>query len=272
VAISADPALRAALGRERIASELAALEIASAPALLVHCSMRRIGWIEGGSATLAAALLDVLGPQATLVVPTQTADNSTTTRAFRAATRGMSPAQVAQMEARIPAFDRACSPSHGMGSLAEHIRRHPGSVRSDHPQVSFAALGPKSDKLMQVHDLDCHLGERSPLGSLYTADAQVLLLGVGYEACTALHLAEYRLPWALASQTYRCYRMESARRVLTEFVAARLDDTDFHLLGRELDMKPFARRGRVGYAQARALRMRDAVDFAVVWLTTHRTR
>jgi aminoglycoside 3-N-acetyltransferase len=271
VAIRADP-LQATLGRERIASELAALDMASVPALLVHCSMRRIGWIEGGSATLAAALLDVLGPDATLIVPTHTAGNSTTTQAFQAATRGMTPAQVAEVEARIPAFDRASSPSHGMGTLAEHIRRHPGSVRSDHPQASFAALGPRADDLMAVHDLDCHLGERSPLGSLYSADAQVLLLGVGFEACTALHLAEYRLPWALASQTYRCYRMESGRRVLTEFVAARPDDTDFHLLGRELDMEPFVRRGHVGYAQARALRMRHAVDFAVEWLTTNRTR
>ncbi len=85
-------------------------------------------------------------------------------------------------------------PSQRMGVLAEYVRCAPGAVRSDHPQTSFAALGPRARQLTDGHDLTCHLGERSPVGGLYAADGQILLLGLGYEACTALHLAEYRLP------------------------------------------------------------------------------
>ncbi|MFF0191065.1 AAC(3) family N-acetyltransferase [Streptomyces sp. NPDC005244] len=44
-----------------------------------------------------------------------------------------------------------------------------------------------------VHDPDCHLGEGSPLGALYAADARVLLFRVGFEVCSAFHLAECRL-------------------------------------------------------------------------------
>jgi aminoglycoside N3'-acetyltransferase len=50
----------------------------------------------------------------------------------------------------------------------------------------------------------CHLGERSPLGWLYAADAAILLLGVGYDACTAFHLAEYRRP-STRPQKYHCF-------------------------------------------------------------------
>ncbi|WP_424818911.1 AAC(3) family N-acetyltransferase [Salinisphaera sp.] len=40
-------------------------------------------------------------------------------------------------------------------------------------------------------------GESSPLRALYDLDARIALIGVGYDCCTALHLAEHRAPgWA----------------------------------------------------------------------------
>jgi hypothetical protein len=43
--------------------------------LLVHSSLRALGWVSGGPLTVVHALLDLLGPDGTLVVPSQTADN-----------------------------------------------------------------------------------------------------------------------------------------------------------------------------------------------------
>jgi aminoglycoside 3-N-acetyltransferase len=126
------------LGRDRarLASDLRALGLRPGHDALVHCSMRRIGRVDDGPATLVAAIHDVLGPDATLVVPTHTATNSTTTRRFRAATSLMDAARIAEFEARMPGFDRASSPSVGMGALAEHVKCRPDSVRSDHQQAS----------------------------------------------------------------------------------------------------------------------------------------
>ena len=45
---------------------------------------------------------------------------------------------------------------------------------------------------MADHRLESHLGEYSPLAKLYRMEASVLLLGVGYQVCSAFHLAEYR--------------------------------------------------------------------------------
>jgi aminoglycoside 3-N-acetyltransferase len=250
----------------RLAEDLAALGLRPGTDLLVHCSMRRVG---GSPATLVAAIRDVVGVDATLVVPTHTAGNSTTTPSYRAAAGRLPPAQVAAMEALLPPFHPAAA-SHGMGALAEYVRQHPGAVRSDHPQTSFAALGPRARHFTAVHDLDCHLGERSPLARLYAAGATILLLGVGYSACTALHLAEYRLPSPPPRRWYRCYVRAGGRPVRADFLAPALDDSDFERLGADLDRERFARAGRVGNAASRAISLPGAVDFAVGWLAARR--
>lgn len=253
---------------DSVVRQLAALAIPSGTDLLVHCSMRRIGAVRGGTATVAAALRAVTGAKGTLVVPTQTPGNSTTSYAFRNATRGMTRRELAEYEARIEGFDAATTPSLGMGRLAEYVRRHPGSVRSNHPQTSFCALGPSAAELMAVHDLDCHLGPRSPLGTLNDRDAYVLLLGVGYEACTALHLAEYLRDPPL--RAYRCFVRDGDARRQLDFVAPDLNDRDFGRLGAALHRQAFVTSATVGRATAIAVPLRSAVSFAIGWMDEHR--
>jgi aminoglycoside 3-N-acetyltransferase len=240
--------------------------------LLIHCSLRRVGAIEGGAATLLDALLDVAGPEATLVVPAYSTLNSLTSRDFHAAVAGLDQHERARFVAAMPGFDPAQMPSNGMGAFAEYLRTHPSALRSRHPQASFAAFGPQARACTAVHDLDCHLGDRSPLGWLYTADAAVLLLGVGYSVCTAFHLAEYRLPWLPPVQVYHCFTVEKGRRVEHEFTAVALDDSDFARLGTALEgITPAAlRQGRVGSGTGRMVPLRAAVDFGVSWLTNNR--
>ena len=255
---------------DSVVRQLAALAIPSGTDLLVHCSMRRFGAVHGGPATVAAALRTLMGPKGTLVVPTQTPGNSTTSYAFRAATRGMTAPELAQYEARMEGFDAASTPSLGMGRLAEYVRRQPGSVRSNHPQTSFCALGPSAAELMAVHDLDCHLGPRSPLGTLHDRDAQVLLLGVGYEACTALHLAEYLRDEPPPRRPYRCFVRDGDRRRQLDFLAPDLDDRDFGRLGEALHRQSFVASATVGHATAIAVPLRSAVSFAIGWMDEHR--
>ncbi|MEU6072865.1 AAC(3) family N-acetyltransferase [Micromonospora sp. NPDC047074] len=264
-------AVTAALRRAALAADLRALGMPPQATVLVHCALSRVGRVAGGPAGLLAALRDVLGEAGTVVVPAQTAGNSTTSRLFRAATAGLTPAEVAAAEAAIAPFDPERSPVQGMGVFAEHVRRQPGASRSRHPQTSFAALGPGAAGLTAVHDLDCHLGDRSPLGALYAADAMVLLLGVDWSVCTAFHLAEYRLRRPPADRAYRCYvRDADGRRVRRDFRAPNLDDTDFPLIGRALTEAGPVRVGRVGSADCRLVGLRTAVDFARGWMDEHR--
>ncbi|WP_405090181.1 AAC(3) family N-acetyltransferase [Micromonospora sp. NBC_01392] len=262
--------MTAPIDRAGLAAALRAVGLTEGRPVLVHASLRRIGPVVGGPATVLAALRDTLGEAGTIVVPAQTAGNSITSPAFRARTAGLSAQEVTAVEATIAPFHPGHSPSEGMGALAEHVRRQPGARRSRHPQTSFAALGPDAATVTGVHDLECHLGERSPLGALYAADALVLLLGVGYEACTAFHLAEYRLARRPPRRPYRCYVLDDAgRRVRRDFHGLALNDADFPRIGAAMDALPAVRRGSVGAGTGRLFGIRAAVDFAGRWMSDH---
>ncbi|GIE87814.1 aminoglycoside N(3)-acetyltransferase [Actinoplanes regularis] len=256
----------------RLVGDLRALEIPRGGVVLVHCGMRRIGRVGGGAATLLRALRAVLGDAGTVVVPAQTPGNSLTSRTYRTATAGMTAAERDRYEAAMPGFDRGTTPSYGMGVLAETVRRHRAARRSAHPQTSFAAVGPAADEIVGVHDLDCHLGERSPLGTLYRLGATLLMIGVEMDTCTALHLAEYRLATPPPLMTFSCFVTENGQRQRRQFEAPMLDDTDFRALGNDLLERPWTRHGLIGAAHARVLPMVTAVDHAVGWLERNRRR
>lgn len=256
------------IGRDRLGADLASLGLRRGQDLLVHCSLRQFGRIDGGAATLLAAIHDVASPGATIAVPAQTAGNSLTSRAFRTATAHMGAEELTRFVAAMPGFDPVITPSAGMGAFAEYVRTRPAASRSSHPQTSFAAVGPQAAVSMAVHDLDCHFGGRSPLSWLYAADAAIVLLGVGYTVCTAFHLAEYQL---LGPQRrYHCFTLEAGTRVQREFTDIELDDSDFGVLGADLDLTPAPRHGHVGPAPCRLVPLRAAVDFAAEWLKIHR--
>lgn len=256
--------------REGLASDLRALGLRAGQTVLVHASMRRIGWIPGGAAAVVAAIRDVLGTEGTVVVPTQTAGNSDTSRAHLASTKEMTAAQLSRYRAAMPAFDPESTPSTGMGLVAEQVRTTPGAFRSAHPQTSFAAIGPMAVKLMAGHRHDCHLGESSPLARLYDIDARILLLGVGYAMCTAFHLAEYRYLADPPRRRYRCVVASDGQPRWLEYLDVVLDDRDFGALGADFDSTAAAARGRVGDADCRLTELVAAVDFAVAWLRAHR--
>jgi aminoglycoside 3-N-acetyltransferase len=237
--------------------------------LLVHCSLRRLDPVPAGPATVLAAVRAAAGPDATIVVPAQTPQNSPTSMAFLTATRGMTSEQAAAFRDGLPGFDPATTPA-GMAGFAEHVRTRPGAGRSGHPLTSFAAYGPRAARCTAVHRLDSLLGDGSPLGWLYEHDAAVLLLGVGYEACTALHLAEYRVPGLRPRRGYRCLVARDGARTELEFTGLAVDDSWLEEFGRRLDREPFTRVGQVGDAFIRSIPMRPMVDAAVSWLSDRR--
>lgn len=254
-----------------MAAHLEELGLAAGDVVLVHASLREVAPRPATASTVIQALLDVLGPSGTLVAPTQTAWNSTTSRVHREAVATLSAQEKLEYRMALPRFDPRTTPSSGMGALAEGVRTLPGAHRSTHPQTSFAAVGRRAEALTAVHDLDCHLGERSPMGALYEADALVLLLGVGYSVCTAFHLAEYRYA-TRPKRRYECRIADAPGDGWTEFEDIELDDGEFGQLGKEFEHAGGrVRAGLVGNAECRLLRVREAVDFGVQWMRALRT-
>jgi aminoglycoside 3-N-acetyltransferase len=232
--------------------------------LMIHASLGGAGLRD---TDVRDALLDALRPDGTLVVPAFSPENSLTSRAYKALTDGMSEDEEAMFRATVPPFDPDTTPCPTMGVLAECVRTTPGAVRSGHPHTSLAGLGPRAGELLGDHDPHCHLGERSPLAKLYAADAQVLLFRVGFEVCSAFHLAEYRMRPAPARRAYHCVRGETGHWTSYEDIV--LHDGDFGAIGARLPRDLVTEREMAGKA-VRLLGMRDAVDQAGVQMSGYR--
>jgi aminoglycoside 3-N-acetyltransferase len=251
--------------RASLAADLAALGLSTGDTVIVHSSMRAVGWVPGGQVAVVQALLDALGPDGTLVVPAQTGGNSDP----KLWSRPPVPEEWwPTIREHMPAFDPAITPSRGIGAVAEAVRTWPGAVRSNHPHASFAAVGARAEELMARHDLDCQFGEESPLAALEAVDARVLLLGVGFDVCTAFHLAEYRVPTPKTEHSGAVLTERGREWVTYTDVATNSDD--FGELGAAYEPAATIRRGQVGGADARLFPVREAVAFATGWLRDNR--
>ncbi|MFF2074768.1 aminoglycoside N(3)-acetyltransferase [Kitasatospora sp. NPDC058162] len=242
-----------------LADRFARLGVRPGTVLHVQASLRALGPVEGGAGGVVDALLQVLGPEGTLVAFTSTPENSSTSRIYQAAVAGLSAAEVEEYRDRMPRFDPATTPaSPTVGALSEAVRSRPGARRSSHPQTSWAALGRRAEEITARHPLTSHLGPDSPLGRLYELDARVLMLGVGMARFTAFHLADLRQP-DVQVREYRCVTADG----WVSFQAPDLDDLHFAELGaRVLAEAEGVTADRIGGADCRLVPVREAVDLA----------
>jgi len=173
--------------RESLAADLRALGLPAGATVLVHTSLSAMGWVAGGPVAVVHALLDVLGPDGTLVVPTQSPGLS------EPSSWSNPPVPAAWwpvIRDATPAYDPELTPPGGMGAVVEVVRHLPGFRRSDHPLLSFGAVGPAAASVLDPHPLAPALGDGSPLDRLAESGARTLLLGVGWDSATCLHLGE----------------------------------------------------------------------------------
>jgi len=247
-----------------LTSALCELGVRRGSVLIVHASLRDSGLRD---TDLLHALRTALGREGTLIVPAFTPENSDTSRAHRAATSAMTALEREAFRASMPPFERASTGCPTMGLFAEHVRTVPDAVRSDHPQTSFAGLGLRAVELLGGHDVRCHLGERSPLARLYEAEADVLLFRVGFEVCSAFHLAEYRTARPARTRNYRCVVERKGNWISYEDIE--LDDSDFAAVGAALPRGLVAESEMAGRPVA-LVSMRDAVDHARTYMAKYR--
>src|SRR5918992_357853 len=179
------------VSKAELVEQLRALGVQEGGVLLVHTSFRAVRPVEGGPQGLIDALRTALGPTGTLVMPSWADDDSTP-------------------------FDPATARANtDLGVVPDTFWRMPG-VRRSNQFFAFAAAGPEAARItsdplpVPPHRLE------SPVGRVYELDGQVLLLGVGHDADTTLHLAEL-----LAGVPYRlpryCTVLQDGRRVRIDY-------------------------------------------------------
>ncbi|MEV6968351.1 AAC(3) family N-acetyltransferase [Hamadaea sp. NPDC051192] len=243
------------------------LGVEAGQTVLLHSSLRAVGYVCGGATTVVQAFLDVLGGEGTLVVPAQNQDYVDPSRWPH---RRISEEYWEIIRAELPGFDPALTPSVGMGVIAERVRTWPGAVRSNHPNTSFAAVGPDAHKLLDHHELTSPLGDASPLAAMESVGALVVLLGVGFDRCTTFHLAEARLP-DLPMQSFSAPMATPEGRQRITYDAVKLNAGDFATLGADFEHDTDSVvRGRIGGAPSCLFTMESATAYAAKWFAANR--
>jgi len=216
------------LTRTLLKEKLHTLGIRAGMTVIVHSSMSRLGWICGGPVAVIQGLQDVLTPSGTLVMPTHTANLSDPKEWGNPA---VPEGWWKEIRKEMPAFDPQVTPTYFMGHIAETFRTMPGVCRSNHPRYSFAAWGNHAEEVVRNHSLDYGMGEDSPLGRIHERDGYVLLLGVGYENNTSMHLGEHR-SGCYSTLTKESPILENGTRVWKSFADLDYDDEQFPSIGK----------------------------------------
>lgn len=153
-----------------ILNGLRKLGIEHGMSIMVHSSLSSFGWVEGGAMTVIQALMDAVGLEGTILMPS-----------FNHG----APFQ----EGGAGYYDPLQTPTTN-GAIPDTFWRLPGVHRSLNPTHPYAAWGRHAKRYIEMHHETLTMGEDSPLGLLAREGGYQLNLGTTHSASTAKHVAE----------------------------------------------------------------------------------
>ncbi len=233
-----DPTGKARVTRADLVAGIRALGVAPGDLLQVHSSLSRLGYVEGGADAVVDALLEVVGPEGTLMVPT-----------FN--------------HGAADIYDPRTTPSTN-GAVTEALRKRPEARRSVHATHPYAAIGPLAEVLTAGH-LEVDTFDRaSPLGKLADRGGWVLLLGVGMRANTSAHIGEWMaqthcIGW---NEWPRRVRLEDGRIIPAWSVIWRNGPCliEWDPLESRMRSRGMIRSSRIGEGEAHLMKALDVIE------------
>lgn len=235
--------------------EFKALGITEGDTIFVHSAYstlsRTPGGVEGGPQTVIDAILDLVGPEGTLIMPTFNYDFL-----------------------RGTPWDIRTTPSQ-MGVLTELVRNDPRAKRMYHAIYSMAAIGKHANELAEHRSNDC-FGESTIFSKFRRWDAKILILGLAYsKAITFLHHCEQA-----AGVNYRYLKefkgvaIDAQGKPHDESYTMFVRDVergvvlDFEPIGALLDAQCVSKR-TIGLGEVRLMRCNEVYHVAVAAMQAH---
>ena len=237
-------------------------------AVMAHTSLSSLGYVCGGAQSVIEALLEGVGEKGTIMMPTQSWKNLDPA----AGVYWQEPEEWwPVIRECIPAYDKRITPTNTMGGVSEMFRQWPGTLRSDHPARSVAAWGRFARHLTKAHDLSDIFGDSSPIGRLYELDGYVLLIGVGYDKNTSLHLADVRAEYPSKHTVTESSAIQlNGQRIWKSYETLAVNGEDFAAIGEAFEQTGKVRHVTLGNGVLSMMSQRALVDFAVKWIEENR--
>jgi len=209
-----------------------------------------MGYVEGGADTVIDALLEVVGKEGTIVMPTYS---------------------TGEAGEFYDAYDPQSTPVW-TGRIPEVFRQREGAVRSLHPVHSITAIGPKAVELTQGHErLIAPCGKDNPYYRLAEFGGYILLLGVRQSSNSIFHVAEeirapsyldekIRFSKLLLKDYYRL-PPQSKKEVIKAFSSG--PERDFNKMDRLLKEGGAMKIGNIGEAIVRLIIAKGLIDITL---------
>jgi len=239
---------------ERIASDVRTLGVQPGDIILVHSSLKSLGYVPGGPETVIRGLSQAVTPDGTLLLP------------------------ALSWKQQPPHIHSTLHAPSNVGAIPEYFRTRPGTRRSVHPTHSVCAIGRAAEELLRDHYLDSTpCGPHSPFRTMIDRGAKIVMLGCGLRPNTTMHaLEEYvEPPYLLGpprlytitdadgrtyTKTYRPHGFGQWRQRYDR--VADLPDTSFLRAGRVLEAETFV-LDAMGLRSAVLAKLREDLFFFV---------
>lgn len=259
--------------KSQLAAGFHTLGIAAGQTVMLHVSIKTIGWVLGGPIAVLEALLHAVTPRGTVMMLTS----------WEGSPYRMDQWPAVQQQAgfaECPAFDPATSPAdhREMSILAEYLRTWPGARRSNHPLASFVAVGAQAEWLTAGQPLHYPHGPDSPLARLCAADGKVMVLGAPLSNLTLLHHAEHlaNVPHKHIDH-YQMPILQDGRRVwvdieeydTTDGIADFGSDDYFLDIAQAYIASGKGRTAQIGTASCYLFEADDLKQFGTHWMEVH---
>ena len=160
--------------KERIVSDLKKLGLKEGDNVLLHSSLKSMGFVEGGAKTVIQAIIEVVSSSGTLIVPTYSGAGT----------------MYGTCQAKDYVFDPRSS-STELGSIPVTFLRLFNKHRSIHPTHSVSAVGKNAKFITEGHHTAVSTyGTDSPWDRLMKIDGKLMGLGVGIWPIPLFHVLE----------------------------------------------------------------------------------
>lgn len=183
---------------EKFKNDLRNLGICGGDTVMMHCSYKSLGGIEGGAEAIFKAFDELLGSEGTLIVPAFSYDT---------------------VNYKNPVFDIDNTPSC-VGYLPEYFRtKVSGVIRSMYATHSCCIKGKRTEELAKDHHLDLTpVGKNSPITKLPDFNGKILILGSHPDHNTTLHGVEEKgnAPYIFDRNKTITYILKDGQKEITQ--------------------------------------------------------
>ncbi len=157
----------------QLISDLKDFGIKNGDTLMIHSSLSKIGYVKNGPKTLLRAILNVIGEEGTLVIPTYTMDSTMYKTCIN------------------KKYSFNLKKPTNLGAVPSEILKMKGIYRSIHPTHSVSAIGKHAKCITEEHHIGRKsFGEHSPWAKILELNGKFLGIGISLSPNAQYHYVE----------------------------------------------------------------------------------